>query len=378
MTAGFDLATAYALVSGVSVVARGESVIQIGSGPRREFLLHHAPAGALDILNRLDGTSTAAEVLHRHQADPVLWTELLARLLEARVLVAADERSFPGSGAEPFLQPERDSLVHRHGFSIARRALQARQDAVVVVRGSGRLATSVAVALAVAGVGHVHQQPDRALRPADLSGSAALGRRMSHPSDPPDVASVLDIGAPTRADAVRLAANLREATPLLKVHAPAAHHRVGLVVLAGDGPPAPSLAAELTGRRIPHLLVTAGLDAAVVGPFVLPGRSSCLVCALHHRTAVDPSRPAFEAGLRHHLVIPPTQLVHAATALAVADALDHLDGVAVPATVDGTIEWQLGQLGPRRRSWSVHPNCGCSSLPPDFTGDSGHDARPTR
>ena len=175
-TAGLDLAAAYVLVSGVCVVARSDTVIQIGSEPPGQFLLHHAPAGSVDILKRLDGTVSAAQLLHRYHADEQLWTELLVRLLNAQLLIAAADWSFPGPAAEPSLQPERDSLVHRHGVAVARRVIQARQDAVVVVRGSGRLATSVATALAVAGVGHVHQQPDRALRPADLAESAGPDR----------------------------------------------------------------------------------------------------------------------------------------------------------------------------------------------------------
>jgi hypothetical protein len=360
------------------VVARSDTVIQIGSEPPGQFLLHHAPAGSVDILKSLDGTVSAAQLLHRYHADEQLWTELLVRLLNAQLLIAAADWSFPGPAAEPSLQPERDSLVHRHGVAVARRVIQARQDAVVVVRGSGRLATSVATALAVAGVGHVHQQPDRALRPADLAESARPDRAGIGAPDTPMAGFGSGIGAPTRADAVRLAANLRRAVPSVKVHAPAAHHRVVLVVLAGDGPPAPSLAAELTDRRIPHLAVTATRKRSVVGPFVLPGRSSCLVCALHHRADLDQTRPAFEEGLRHDLVVPPVQLVCSATALAVADALDHLDGITVPVTVDGTVEWQLGELGPRRRSWSIHPNCGCSSLPSAGTEDFATDPRPTR
>lgn len=383
----FDLAGVYTLVRGVPVVARSPSVVQIGHEPPRGFLLHRAPPNSVMILKRLDGTLSAADVLQRHQADPAQWAELLGRLLDAQLLVPAGDWSFPGMGTGALLEPERDSLVHRHGIAAARRVMQARQDAIVVVRGSGRLATSVAVSLAVAGVGHVHQQPDRALRIADLPEFAAPrpspaqpegrarreGRRAAVGFVP-----AVDVGAPTRGDVVRLAANLRRAAPNVKVHAPAAHHRVGLVVLVGDGPPSPSLAAELTDRRIPHLAVTAGLSRAVVGPFVLPGRSSCLVCALHSRAELDDTRPAFEQGLRNEIVVPPVQLVCSAAAVAVAEALDHLDGISAPATVDGTLEWQLGNLSPRRRSWTAHPNCGCSELLSGTAHDSPADAGPMR
>ena len=277
MTVGFadpiDLAGVYLLISGVPVVARDVSTVQIGGEPPHWLLLQQAPENAVQILRHLDGTSRVRDVLRAHSADPALWQELLTRLRDAHFLVEATEWTFPGVPAGPLLEPERDSLVHRHGVAVARRILQARQDAVVVVRGGGRIASAVAGALAASGVGHVHQQPDRDLRISGLPESE-------------------------RADTAALAANLRLVAPAVRVHAPAAHHQVDLVILCGDGPPAPSLAAELTAAGIPHLAVRAGLISAVVGPFVLPGRSACLMCATRQRTDVDVGWPTFQAGLR--------------------------------------------------------------------------------
>lgn len=329
-----DLAGVYLLISGVPVVARDDRTVQIGGEPPHWLLLQQAPENAVQILRHLDGTSRVRDVLRAHSADPALWQELLTRLRDAHFLVEATEWTFPGVPAGPLLEPERDSLVHRHGVAVARRILQARQDAVVVVRGGGRIASAVAGALAASGVGHVHQQPDRDLRISGLPESE-------------------------RADTAALAANLRLVAPAVRVHAPAAHHQVDLVILCGDGPPAPSLAAELTAAGIPHLAVRAGLISAVVGPFVLPGRSACLMCATRQRTDVDVGWPTFQAGLRREPIVPPARLVCAAAALAISDALDQLDGATVPSTLGGTVEWTLGQLGPRRRSWSMHPECGC-------------------
>lgn len=359
-----DLDDIYVLISGVPVVARGDDTVQIGSEPLNCLILHRAPARSVSILRHLDGTRSAATVLRAHGADPVLWRGLLTRLKEAGLLVTSGDWSFPGLSAGPFLEPERDSLVHRHGVNVARRVLQARKDAVVVVRGTGRIATAVASFLAASGLGHVHQQPDRALRLADLpeiqpSSPSDGASRSRHAPDSPPSSNVTAMAAPTRADAAALAANLRRVAPNLDVHKPAPYHRVDLVVLAGDGPPAPSLAAELTEQRVPHLAIRAGLTHAVVGPFVLPGRSSCLICALRQRSDLDGGRARFEEGLRRELVVPPARLVCTAATLAVSDALDHLDGVTVPSTLDGTLEWSLGDPAPRRRSWAVHPDCGC-------------------
>lgn len=378
--AAIDLSVVYTLISGLTVLSRSDDTIQIGSEPPHWLILHNAPVGSAGILKRLNGTAPAAQILSSVGADPALWSDLLARLLDARLLVPATEWSFAGVVPGPFLEPERDSLVHRYGIATARRVLQARQDAVVIVRGTGRIATAVATSLAVSGLGHVHQQPDRALRLADLPELALLAGAADLEGDGARrraAAGASAISRPTRGDTATLATNLSRAAPHIKVHAPAAHHRVALVVLAGDGPPSPSLAAELTSRRIPHLAIRAGLTSAVVGPFVLPGRSSCLMCALRQRAEIDAGREVFEQALRLELIVPPAQLVCSAAALVVADVLDHLDGVNEPATVDGTLEWMLGDPAPRRRSWSVHPGCGCNNLPSDApTARSSADRRP--
>jgi hypothetical protein len=375
-----DLTAVYTLISGLAVFPRDDDTVQIGSEPPHWLLLHHAPVGSVGILNGLNGTVPVGQVLSSAGADPAVWSGVLARLVDARLLVPATDWSFAGVVPGAFLEPERDSLVHRYGIGTARRVLQARQDAVVIVRGTGRIATAVATSLAGSGLGHVHQQPDRALRLADLpelgpTAGTADPRRDEARRRAASGASA--ISRPTRADTAMLATNLSRAAPHIKVHAPAAHHRVALVVLAGDGPPSPSLAAELTARRIPHLAIRAGLTTAVIGPFVLPGRSSCLMCALRQRAEIDEGREVFEQALRLELVVPPAQLVCAAVALVIADVLDHLDGVNEPTTMDGTLEWSLGDPAARRRSWSIHPECGCNGIRSDATTvPSSADRRP--
>ncbi len=369
-----DLSRAYSLIRGVAVIARSPTAVQIGSEPPRCVVVQNAPPNTVDILRRLNGTTPVRQILQQYSGDARIWGPLLSQLRDIHLLVRAEQWSFPGVQPGPYLEAERDSLVHRHGVEVARQVLRARRDAVVVVRGSGRVATAVATSLAVAGLGHVHQEPDRPLRLADLPSADGGARPTRDPYGPAGRTAVAggssgsaqrrvrnDPGPPPT-DAALLAANLRRLAPNVQVHRPAAHLKVALMVLAGDGPPAQSLAAELTGRRIPHLAVRAGLTTAVAGPFVLPGRSSCLLCASRLRTELDAERPALDPADPAGLIVPPTALVCVAAAMAVGDALDHIDGTAVPGTVDGTLEWRLGELGPRRRSWAVHPDCGCTAL----------------
>lgn len=367
-----DPAGVYTLIKGVTVIGRSTGIVQIGSEFPVAVLVHDPPPHALRILKALDGSATLGAVLARYRADAHVWTTLLSGLRDARLLVPVAQWSFVGLATGPIFEPERDSLVQRHGIAIAGLILQARRDAVVVVRGSGRVATAIATSLLASGIGHVHQQPDRALRLAEMPAGSPAGADPA-PLRSPDAPAVTSrrhlagrqVGDTGAASAVKaagalLAANLRRCAPNARVHAPPAHLRVAVTVLAGDGPPSPSLAAELTNRRLPHLSARAGLTTAVVGPLVLPGRSSCLLCALRHRTDLDGGRPEVEQGMRQEVVVPPARLVAAAAALAVNEVLDHLDGVSVPNTVDGTVEWQLGSFAPRRRSWSQHPDCGCA------------------
>lgn len=383
-----DAAHVYTLIKGLPIIARSDGSVQIGTEPPAAVLMKDAPPHAVGILRSLDGTAPLGDILARYRADGRLWTDLLGGVRAAGLLVPGAQWSFAGLPGGPALEPERDSLVQRHGTEIARMVLQSRRDAVVVVRGSGLVATAIATALLASGIGHVHQQADRVLRLAEqprrppavddtttASPRTSTGRSRSPgtllrsanaPStaaaSPPRPHTELPAGAAVKAAGAVLAAHLGRIAPHARVHAPPSHLRVTLTVLAGDGPPSPSLAAELTGRRLPHLAVRAGLISAVIGPLVLPGRSSCLLCALRHRTEVDASRSEVEQGMRLEVVLPPAQLVAAAATVAVNEALDHLDGLIVPATVDGTVEWRIGSLAPRRRSWPVHPECGCGRV----------------
>ena len=137
-----------------------------------------------------------------------------------------------------------------------------------------------------------------------------------------------------------------------------------LHVLAGDGPADPVAAAELTAAGIPHLQVWAGPGRAVIGPLVLPGRSSCLHCADLYRTQADPYWPRIAADRRDRRAPPTTAAAVAVAALAVRESLDQLEGVRRPATLDGTLDWSAA-TGTRRRTWTIHPQCGCQAAQRD-------------
>jgi hypothetical protein len=336
-----DPGARYALPFGTVVLQRDRDCVQIGTDPPRTLVVRNAPVRAAAILAGLNGLRPAAEVLREHQqpADDPRWTQLLRQLFGAGLLVAVDGHGSVDSpvtvGAH--LRGERAELTHRYGHATAARILQARDDALVVVRGGDDLALAVTAHLAAAGIGHLHHDVAPPL---------------------PWVRAAPTQERPSRDDRW---ADLRSRFPALRLHTPAAHHHPTAVVLTGDVVPDLGIAARYSRSGVPHLPVATGPVRVVVGPFVLPGRSACLSCVHRHRTDADPQWPAVAGQMSATPAGTSAALTAAAVCLTVAEVLDHIDGVRPPSTIDGTLEWRAGAAGARRRTWPVHPDCGCRS-----------------
>ena len=142
-----------------------------------------------------------------------------------------------------------------------------------------------------------------------------------------------------------------------------------LTVLAVDGPVRPTVHRTLAADDQVHLVTAVWGAGAVVGPLVVPGRTSCLGCADLHRRDRDPAWPALAAQLT---TAPPSprpsdvSVCVLAAALTVIQGLAYLDGER-PATIDGTLETTLPDWRLRRRTWPAHPDCLCAGK-----GASGH------
>jgi hypothetical protein len=305
-----------------------------------------APGDSIPVLGCLDGGSTVAQVLLANDADPLVWSSLLGQLVAADLLVPVDQldRTHIPSVPGGHLAGERSGLAHRHGHAAAVRILQARDDALVVVRGNSPMVAAIATGLAAAGIGHLHHEPTQQT-PATPGGQSTQRR------------------GPSARQGSYLSARLRDTYPTVRVHRPAAHQHPTIVVMAGDAVPDLSLAASFVRSHVPHLAVTAGVARTVVGPLVLPGRSSCLSCAHRHRTDADPEWPMVARQLADDPPRTSAFLTTAAACLAVGEVLEHIDGIGKPRTIDGTLEWRSGDPAPRRRSWPAHPECGCRIAP---------------
>ena len=138
---------------------------------------------------------------------------------------------------------------------------------------------------------------------------------------------------------------------------------VDLVVLADTLAADPRLLRDLHAARVPHLPVRVRDGSGLIGPLVIPGVTSCLVCADLHRAERDPAWPALSAQLRQVIGCAdhPTVLATAAFALAQLHRIvAGVRGAAVPAPeFDTTWELDVAEASISARRWPRHPMCGC-------------------
>jgi bacteriocin biosynthesis cyclodehydratase domain-containing protein len=118
----------------------------------------------------------------------------------------------------------------------------------------------------------------------------------------------------------------------------------------------------------PHLLVRLVDGSAVVGPFVLPGRTACLRCVDGHARVHDPDHaPVTERYVRATSRarrdgapdVADRVLAAVAAAWAVRDVVALLEGRR-PASWSRTLLFPQDPAPPREQVWPRHPECGCS------------------
>jgi bacteriocin biosynthesis cyclodehydratase domain-containing protein len=304
-------------------VWRDTATLQIGVDPTHALLVDGVDPATARLLAGLDGARTETEVLADATAaglDAGDVTELLAGLHRGRAL-------FDGADPTP----------------------GARRSRAVVVYGGGPVGIPVAALLGAAGVGAV---------------SVVAGGVVDRADCAPGGLTPGDVRRPVRSaarDAIRRAAAHVDTSPL----GPAVV--ADLAVIATGSPVDTDVRAALHAAKVPHLVAGVRESTAVIGPLVIPGRTSCLRCADLHRSDRDPSWPLVAAQLvaRDPRHAPPGDLALALTAAGLAglQALDFLDGGA-PSTTGGSLELAHPDWRVRRRSWPPHPACGCTEPSP--------------
>jgi bacteriocin biosynthesis cyclodehydratase domain-containing protein len=325
------------VLPGLAVLLRRPGEIQVGTDPRHAVVIDGLPPAFIDELLDLDGRHTITELGERVRARGENADDLLDLLSRLRAAGLVEE----STGVPPALAADATSWTLRTGhptYGIA----EAREHACVVVHGDGRLAVATASLLAASGVGRVQVVAGGAVGPQD-TGCGYL---------------VSDIGRPRReaaAEAIRRASS----TTRLKPGVP------DVVVLADAMVTRPDLVGELMTERVPHLAVRVREGVGLVGPLVLPGRTSCLRCADLHRADRDPCWPAVAAQLVDRPQPADLIAASATAALAVGQVLLALGLNRVvqtsPSAVNTTIEIDPLRGIVDRRTWHPHPSCECGS-----------------
>ncbi len=295
-----------ALKSGLLPIWRDRDTLQIGIDPRRAMALS-GMGQAAPVIGLLDGSRERGQIIAdaASRGVPASATERILTLLAAGGALddfpASTLRTLPAaSRARLAAELATASLAYRDPDGGAR-SLARRRDVAVWITGERRIGRSVARILLASGVAQVR------------------------------------IGD-------------------------AQERRPDLAVLVGRPPL--DLQAALATEGMPHLAVLATEAIGVVGPLVIPGRTSCLRCLDHVRATCDPAWPLILAQIAARRPDPPacdavlTASVAAQAAAQVLIAIDRAPAAA--ATVNGTLELELPDWRWRRRTWRPHPACFCS------------------
>lgn len=343
-------------------VWRDATTLQLGLDPDRAVVISGLDAGAARLVESLDGSrdlpavlATAAEL----GVEPVRADILLDLLSRSGVL---DDSSADQGPLRRLARGERERLAPDFAAASVVRGdsnggvdvLARRQTMTVAVHGAGRVGASLTSLLAAAGVGCVVVIDECLTLPADV---APGGLRID------------DIGARRQDAAARVA---KAAAPSVRTSMPRSHAQPDLAVIAVVELLSPGLPDQLLRASVPHLFAMVREGTGVVGPLVLPGRSSCHRCHDLYRCDRDPAWPRIAAQLSDgsgtRVLACDVALATAVAAQAALQVLAFLDGNQTPPSVDGTLEIEQADGRVRRRSWSSHPACGCR-----WRGDAGSD-----
>lgn len=376
------------LLPGLPRVWRTANTLQLGLDPARAMLLDLPDPRAARMLDLLDGSRSERLALAQAASVGLRPDEArtLLDMLHAAGLVVPAQSLFPpgmperltseagalafaaplpaGTPTPPARTPTSPVLPASPALpaSLARRAspahtptssagmpmspartLRRRASARVIVTGRGRLAAGVAVALAEAGVGHVHP---------DLPGQVG---RHEPPGGPLTSA---DTGRP-RAEAVAEA--ILRASPGTETRT-VRRGAASLLIHFGQDQPTALLAISHAQRRQPHLTAAIREGRVLVGPLVPPATAPCLNCIALHRRDRDPDWPEAAAAQSSpgNGPLEPCAVATllAATGYITGEALAYLDG-NTPETLGAEVEISTpGRF--RRRTWLPHPTCDCT------------------
>src|ERR1700729_3416871 len=264
-----------ALKAGLRPLWRDRDTLQIGVDPRRARALTGLGKAAA-VVSLLDGSRDTAEVartaatygIGQDAVDKVLGLLASAGVLDD--FPAGLRATLPGYLLER-ITPELACAALAYGHGDGGAAVLARRRATFArVYGAGRVGACAATFLAASGVAWVSCTDTGLTAPADVT---------------PGGLGTADVGA---SRAAGVAAAVHRVAPEVRT-ANDARRVPDLAVVTGR--PDPVLLAALMRDRVPHLVVHADEAIGVVGPLVLPGRSTCVRCVDLCKAARDPAWP---------------------------------------------------------------------------------------
>ncbi|OLZ44469.1 hypothetical protein [Amycolatopsis keratiniphila] len=326
-----------ALLPGLDVLERGNGEIQIGLDPAHAVVVAGVATEVAEAVRGLDGKRAADDIVlaqgeHDEQLRDLM-TDLTARGL---LTDAGQSERHPRPRPETGLWPLR---ARHHQAAMAAR----RRRTAVAIHGDGRLAVAIAVLLANSGVGHIDVRATGTVSERDLGSGYTEA----------------EIGMPRREALVQVVHRTGADTATTRLYS---DRRPELVLLTDAVVPAPELVEELVRDGVNHLPVRVRDGIGIVGPLVVPGRSSCLRCADLHRAGRDDSWPRVASQLAGHVQQPDLGAVHACAALAAAQALRLLTpGDRTPPAWNATLEIDFFDGTIWHRDWPPHTGCGCGA-----------------
>ena len=396
-----ELPTRPSLKKGLRAIRRDEVTVQLGVDPQRAIIFIAPSARVARLVQQLDGRADLATLARRHSLAPATVRQVVGELLAAGVVESMPAPAPRERSPAPLHLADTD-VPTRGGSSRNRRRVQIavaeatrrlepdlaawslldddpasgtterdrRAAASVAVTGSGRLATAATLLLASAGIGRLIAEEDRLVRHSDRV-AAGLGAG--------------DVGRPLRHGIRARLADIAPGTRL--ADGPA----VADLVLLTDGGVDSDTVDRLQRAGTPHLVLGVRETLGFVGPFVVPGRTSCLRC--HHlaRADADPGWALvvdqLAAAARAPVSLQPVDGLLArgrdpggkvrgvpvgapaveacdsvlATMVASTAVLHAVTWLRrqVPPSVDAVVEFRLPDGSGRRRGFRPHPRCDC-------------------
>ncbi len=314
------------------MLERRANEIQIGLDPRHAVVATDLPPILMDVLRGLDGrrsTETLLSLVHPEHAGRL---RAVLQDLTARGLVE-----------------DVDATATKAGRVRSPLGVIASARHTIGVHGGGRLAAAVTSLLVGTGVVRLRLAADGVVSRSDVGSGLRpedVGRRRADALA--DLARRLD-------PQVRLARLRPDATA------------TQLVILTDAVVPAPEVVMDLVAGGVPHLVARVRDGIGIVGPLVVPGRTSCLRCADLHRTGRDPCWPRIAGQLAGRYQEADVTSTHGTAALAVAQAFRALAAAPValratpPPTWNATLELDCVTGVVTRREWPPHPRCPCGA-----------------